>query len=178
MVPLTVPLHYELAGANAADPHFQHSQTFSGTGWKGAPPNSISGAANIESTNVMQVAGVMNTARQALGLCRVFKYGDPSVKDKKQTMQECISYMTSMGGKGCIFAVLSPSEGHWNFAHLVAGSVQFVDYQTDHADLGGAPTVGAHFQLALGKGDGAGGSSGIVLAFLVQDHFSAGAATP
>ena len=167
------------------DPHFQHSRTFSGKGWTGASPDSsgkvtsnIGNAESTNKTNLEQAKGIRSIAQTALGLCKVAALGDPSKPDQQHSMTECMSFMNKVGPRGCIFAVLSASDGHWNFAHMANGQLQFVDYQMDHPDLGGVPATGAHFQKALGQGDAPDGSIGLVLAFQAQDHFPNGPATP
>lgn len=143
MVPLGVALHNELLIAGA-DQYLQHSETFSGKGWTGAQPNSyattggMNATSSIATTNTAQIKGIIRTTKQALGLVQVLKIGDDSAGDQKRCLRECIAYMREMANHGFIFAVLSPAEGHWNFAHKVGNDIQFVDYQTDHPNLGGA----------------------------------------
>jgi hypothetical protein len=132
---------------------------------------------SIGLRNTAQINGIIRTANQALGLVRVLKMGDDGAGDEKRCLRECIAYMKEMANHGFIFAVLSPAEGHWNFAHKVGDNIQFVDYQTDHVNLGGAPTVGNQFQKGLGGGDADEGASGTVLAFQKPDLFPNGPAT-
>jgi len=182
MVPLQVALHNELL-VGGADNYLQHSETFSGLGWTGKQPNSylttggMNSTSSINTTNSGQIKGIIRTAKQALGLVDVLKIGDTAAGDQARCLRECIAYMNEMANHGFIFAVLSPAEGHWNFAHKVGASIQFVDYQTDHANLRGAPTIGAQFQKGLGGGDADGGASGVVLAFQKADLFPNGPAT-
>ena len=110
------------------DPHFQHSRTFSGKGWTGASPDSsgkvtsnIGNAESTNKTNLEQAKGIRSIAQTALGLCKVAALGDPSKPDQQHSMTECMSFMNKVGPRGCIFAVLSASDGHWNFAHMVNG---------------------------------------------------------
>jgi hypothetical protein len=93
-------------------------------------------------------------------------------KSGQRTLGDAKAYMMALADNGFIFCVLS--DGHWNFAHRVGGAIQFVDYQTDHPQLGGTPTVGTDFQKALGGGNLGDNNNAVVVAFQVRDHFSAG----
>lgn len=158
------------------DPHYQHAETFSGKGWTGPAPNKIAAAASIGARNEAQIKGISAYASRQLGVCRVLKMGDTAQGDVKRSLAEAKAYMAAMADHKFVFAVLA--DGHWNFAHRVGAAIQFVDYQTDHPDLGGAPTVGASFQKALGQG-ALDDSKDVwaVLSFQVADQFPNGPAT-
>jgi hypothetical protein len=158
------------------DPHYQHAETFSGKGWTGPAPNKIAAAASIGARNEAQIRGITAYASRQLGVCRVLKMGDTAQGDVKRSLAEAKAYMNAMADHHFVFAVLA--DGHWNFAHRVGAAIQFVDYQTDHPDLGGAPTVGASFQKALGQGALDDGKDvWAVLSFQVADQFPNGPAT-
>ena len=154
------------------DPPQQHSKALGGKGWFGGPV----GVHEFESVNKMQIERFATHAARELGAVRVLKMGDTSAGDARRTLKEAKAYMKAMADEGFIFAVLA--EGHWNFAHAVAGAIQFVDYQTDHPELGGKPTVGTEFQEAMSKGN-VDESKNVyaVLSFNVKDHFPNGPAT-
>ena len=100
----------------------------------------------------MQIEMFAAHAARELGQVRVLRMGDTAAGDTRRSLKEAKAYMNAMAQEAFIFAVLA--EGHWNFAHAVNGAIQFIDYQTDHEQLGGRPTVGAEFlQEALGKGN-------------------------
>jgi hypothetical protein len=154
------------------DPPHQHSKALSGKGWFGGP----AGLDQIESVNKMQIEMFAAHAARELGQVRVLKMGDTAAGDARRTLKEAKAYMSAMAPEGFIFGVLA--EGHWNFAHAVGGVIQFVDYQADHPELGGKPTVGAEFQEAMSKGN-VDESKNVyaVLSFNVKDHFPNGPAT-
>jgi len=154
------------------NPPQQHSQTLSGKGWFGGP----AGLDQVISINKMQIEMFSAHAARELGQVRVLRMGDTAAGDARRSLKEAKAYINAMAKETFIFAVLA--EGHWNFAHAVNGAIQFIDYQTDHEELGGKPTVGTEFQQALRKGD-VDESKDVyaVLAFNVRDHFPSGPAT-
>lgn len=173
-VQLTVTLHSEVV----ADPSsfLQHSQTFSGKGWQGADRGTLASVSGIENLNSSQRKGIARVVKARLGLCEILKMGDES--DQKRTLNECVAYMRALAERGFIFAVLSAGSGHWNFAHKKGADIQFIDYQTNHHEIGdGSPATGTQFQEAMLGGDADGNKLGSVLSFQCQDHFPDGPAT-
>lgn len=140
MVPTNVELHKELT----IDPHMQHARTFGCRGWQGPHPDDLRSAGSIRSNNSNQIGGIVNYGSRALSLCRVLKMGDTGNGDQPRTLREAKAYMKAMADCGFIFAVLAPANGHWNFAHRVGHNIEFIDYQTDHPDLGGPRPVASN----------------------------------
>ncbi|NER79652.1 MAG: hypothetical protein F6K42_08730 [Leptolyngbya sp. SIO1D8] len=82
----------------------------------------------VERINVRNVEGIVN-------MCALF--GISSIFQKTGELKEMVGEMKTLMGNS-VFAVLVAGEGHWNFAHQGAsGDLEFIDYQSDHADYDG-----------------------------------------
>jgi len=112
-----------------ADPAYQHSNTFSGDTYK------KSGPANISDINDSQIRGVISFCRDKInrgksGILIV-------IESASQPLPNAKAEMRAMGSE-YLFAVLVEGKGHWNFAHNPSQGLEFIDYQSDHADYAGA----------------------------------------
>jgi hypothetical protein len=98
----------------------------------------MSAAGNIDTINTGTINGMLHYCKEKLGN-GIILHKDPI------SLPTALSRMSDYP-EGTMFGVLLPKDGHWNYAHVVPmdngkRKVQFIDYQTEHANMKGAGSV-------------------------------------
>jgi len=126
-------LHSDFNGELPSDYQttYQHPGSLKGVGYS-LPSNPLAQLSQVERINAANVESIQE-------FCALF--GVAATKTVSgQELQTAVTSMSKMMHDH-VFAVLISGAGHWNFAHQGSnGDLEFIDYQSDHAEYGGTAT--------------------------------------
>ncbi len=133
--PFTGKLHMSYSGVN---PNYQHALTMSKQPYRKASPS------DIGTINAAQINGIKTFCIDRIPDLQII------IESTSQELAHAKAEMTKMGPEH-VFAVLITGHGHWNFAHFMGDSLEFIDYQSDHPSYAG-PAYGPDPMLGIRSG--------------------------